>query len=200
MNIYARYFNQEVLAHSYDELMSFLTSIPEIPVTPKMEEEVRAYIESDMPYPKRFKIRPRVYFIMIKTVALSMTEFKAHQKGDAEPENKERYTQPVRVEMGQNKKELRMAELLEERYGWYFGMVVFKRVIQIAGTQKFRYQDTDFQAYVHANSGMDCYNKIIDHLKRRTEIDLRSQFPSARGSNFSYDYVGTELPTEGEEY
>lgn len=31
MNIYARYFNQDVLVRSYDELMDFLTSIPEIP-------------------------------------------------------------------------------------------------------------------------------------------------------------------------
>ena len=61
MNIYARYFNQEALVHDYDELMGFLSSIPEIMVTQRMEEDVKAYVDSDMPYPKRYKIRPRVY-------------------------------------------------------------------------------------------------------------------------------------------
>ena len=75
MNIYARYFDQEVLVHNYDELMGFLASIPEIPINARLEEDVRSYVESDMPYPKRYKIRPRVYFILIKTAAESMEEF-----------------------------------------------------------------------------------------------------------------------------
>ena len=80
MNIYARYFNQEALVHDYDELMGFLSSIPEIMVTQRMEEDVKAYVDSDMPYPKRYKIRPRVYFILIKTNAQSMEEFKANHR------------------------------------------------------------------------------------------------------------------------
>lgn len=72
----------------------------------------------------------------------------------------------------------------------------FKRVIQIANTAKFRYQDTVFQAYVQADSGMECYNRIVEHLKGRSEVDLRSQFPSARGVNFSFEYVGEQLPDE----
>ena len=106
---------------------------------------------------------------------------------------------PSSVEAIVNKKEIRAAQLAEIHSGWYLGTVVFKRVIQIAGTTKFRYQDTTFQAYVRANSGMECYNRIIEHLKNRPEIDLRSQFPSARGNNFTYEFVGNELPTEGEE-
>ena len=195
MNIYARYFNQEVLAHSFEELLNFLKSIPEIPLNPRMEDEIRAYVESDMPYPKRFKIRPRVYFIMIKTIAQSMDEFKAHQKGEKDPNEPQNYSS-ARAEIANNKKEMRLNELQAERSGWYLTTIIFKRVIQIAGTQKFRYQDTEFQAYVRANSGLECYNKLIEHLKRRTEIDLRSQFPSARGTNFTFDYVGNELPTE----
>ena len=53
MNIYVRYFNQDALVYSYDELMDFLASIQEIPITPRLEEDVRAYVESEMPYPKR---------------------------------------------------------------------------------------------------------------------------------------------------
>ena len=70
MNIYARYFDQDTLVHSFDELMQFLSSIQEIPINQRLEEDVRAYVESDMPYPKRYKIRPRVYFILIKTITI----------------------------------------------------------------------------------------------------------------------------------
>lgn len=199
MNIYARYFNQEALLHNYDELMGFLSSIPEIPITQRMEEDVKEYLDSDMPYPKRYKIRPRVYFILIKTNADTMDEFKANHKEDGElsqsgPTKPEMLAEPV-----YNKKDIKMVQLAEQRTGWYLGTIVFKRVIQISGTTKFRYQDTTFQAYVRATSGQECYNRIIEHLKNRSEVDLRSQFPSARGSNFTFEFVGNELPTEGEQ-
>ena len=196
MNIYVRYFNQDALVYSYDELMDFLASIQEIPITPRLEEDVRAYVESEMPYPKRYKIRPRVYFIMIKTNAQTMEEFKAHRK-DSEIHTESMSAPTVmQIDPVYNKKEFKIAQLAEERYGWYLGTIVFKRVILIAGTTKFRYQDTTFQAYVKAGSGNECYSRIIEHLKSRPEIDLRSQFPSARGSNFDFEYVGSELPTE----
>lgn len=199
MNIYARYFNQEALLHNFDELMGFLSSIPEIPITQRMEEDVREYLDSDMPYPKRYKIRPRVYFILIKTNADTMDEFKANHKEEGElsqsgPTKPEMLAEPV-----YNKKDIKMVQLAEQRTGWYLGTIVFKRVIQISGTTKFRYQDTTFQAYVRATSGQECYNRIIEHLKNRSEVDLRSQFPSARGSNFTFEFVGNELPTEGEQ-
>lgn len=199
MNIYARYFNQEALLHNYDELMGFLSSIPEIPITQRMEEDVKEYLDSDMPYPKRYKIRPRVYFILIKTNADTMDEFKANHKEEGElsqsgPTKPEMLADPV-----YNKKDIKMVQLAEQRTGWYLGTIVFKRVIQISGTTKFRYQDTTFQAYVRATSGQECYNRIIEHLKNRSEVDLRSQFPSARGSNFTFEFVGNELPTEGEQ-
>ena len=199
MNIYARYFNQEALLHNYDELMGFLSSIPEIPITQRMEEDVKEYLDSDMPYPKRYKIRPRVYFILIKTNADTMDEFKANHKEEGElsqsgPTKPEMLAEPV-----YNKKDIKMVQLAEQRTGWYLGTIVFTRVIQISGTTKFRYQDTTFQAYVRATSGQECYNRIIEHLKNRSEVDLRSQFPSARGSNFTFEFVGNELPTEGEQ-
>lgn len=199
MNIYARYFDQDILVHSYDELMQFLSSIPEIPINQRMEEDVRAYVESDMPYPKRYKIRPRVYFILIKTSAETMEEFKAHRKNTGSSYSS---AQPkfVPKENGiVNKKEIRTSQLAEERHGWYLGTIVFKRVLQISGTTKFRYQDTTFQAYVKAHSGNECYERIIAHLKKRPEIDPRSQFPSAKGNNFTFEYVGTTLPTEESE-
>lgn len=193
MNIYARYFDQDVLVYSFDELMNFLSSIPEIPINQHLVDDIRSYVESDMPYPKRYKIRPRVYFILIKTTAQTMEEFKSHRKDSGA----QLTDMPVGVpETMMNKKELKAAQLAEVREGWYIGTIVFKRVIQIAGTVKFRYQDTAFEAYVRAESGMECYNRIIEHLKNRPEVDLRSQFPSARGTNFTFEYVGEQLPEE----
>ncbi len=196
MNIYARYFDQDALVHSYDELMDFLSSIGEIPITQHLEEDVRTYVESDMPYPKRYKIRPRVYFILIKTSAATMEQFKANRKEpDAKPQES-KPEKPAQAETTYNKKEAKMAKLAETHEGWYLATIEFKRVLPIAGTSKFRYQDTSFQAYVKATSGLECYNRVVEHLKNRPEIDLRSQFPSARGSNFTFEYVGHELPTE----
>jgi len=37
-------------------------------------------------------------------------------------------------------------------------------------------------------SGQDCYNRIVDHLSQR--VDSRSQFPSAKGKNFKFTYLG----------
>lgn len=196
MNIYARYFNQDTLVYSYEELMDFLSSIPEIPVNQRLADDVRAYIDSDMPYPRRYKIRPRVYFILIKTDAQTMDEFKANRKHVEESEEPQQRPMPAQNETQFSKKDIKNAQLANGREGWYFANIAFKRVIQIANTNKFRYQDTTFSAYVKAESGIDCYQRVVEHLKNRPEIDLRSQFPSARGSNFSFQYVGETLPTE----
>ena len=48
--------------------------------------------------------------------------------------------------------------------------------------------DDEFIANVKAESGMDCYNRIVDYLKER--VDERSQFPSAKGKNFKFRYLG----------
>ena len=87
MNIYARYFDQDILVYSLDELIDFLSNIPDIQVTQELVDDIRNYIEGDMPYPKRYKIRPRVYFILIKTTAESLEAFKANKKQTASPIN-----------------------------------------------------------------------------------------------------------------
>lgn len=195
MNIYARYFNQDILVHNVDELIGFLSSIPEIPVNQRLVDDIRNYVESELPYPKRYKIRPRVYFILIKTMAQTMEEFKSRRKDfDGDGNGQDKVAGPVGPLA--NRKEIKTARLAEEREGWYLCTMNFKRVIQIAVTAKFRYQDTSFVVYVHAHSGQECYDRIVAHLKNRPEIDLRSQFPSARGANFTFEYAGKELPQQ----
>jgi len=187
MNIYVRYFDQDALVYNFSDLLDFLSAIPDIRVTEELTEELRRYVESDMPYPKRIKVRPRVYFILIKTMAETMEEFKSNRK---------QIMQPAADADGFNKKEQRLAEISSPRGGWYKGTLRFKRVIQIPGTVKFRYQDTEFIALVKTHSAFGCYERLLNHLKQRTDIDQRSQFPSAKGQNFEYEFLGDTLPAE----
>ena len=87
-------------------------------------------------------------------------------------------------------KEQALLRLNDELPGWYEATVNFKRVVRNLDTGKFDYVDTTFVARVKAFSGMDCYNRVIDHLRTRSDIDPRSQFPSAKGKNYQFTYLG----------
>lgn len=181
MNLYIRYFDSETLVHSVKQAVDFLSSIPDIHMTPELEADIRNYAMSDVFYPKRYKVRSRVYFIIIKTLAETMLDFK--QKKAVHPNvafngGTERRSSP----------DLAINKLCEERPGWYEGELDFKRVVMIPTTGKFEYRDTKFVVRCKANSGMDCYNRIIDNLRDR--VDARSQFPSAKGKNFHFKYLG----------
>lgn len=176
MNLYLRYFDKEILVNSADEAIDFLRSIDDIEVDPMLEADIREYAASDVFYPKRYKIRPRVYFIIIKTEAQSMADFKDKRAVRSGGSEKERAVAPT------------MMRLNEERPGWYEGAIDFKRVQLVPGTGKFQYRDTHFVAIVKAVSGLDCYNRIVEHLRQR--VDERSQFPSSKGKNFKFRYMG----------
>ena len=175
MNLYLRYFDSEVLVKSVDEAIAFLADIDDIGMNPMLEKDIRDYVASDVYYPKRYKIRPRVYFIIIKTEASTMQDFK-EKKAVRPAESPAAKNAPV------------LMSLNEPRFGWYEGSIFFKRVQQVPGTGKFQYRDTTFVARVKAASGMDCYNRIVAHLSER--VDRRSQFPSAKGKNFKFQYLG----------
>ena len=81
-----------------------------------------------------------------------------------------------------------MTRLTEVHEGWYEGSLDFKRVVLLPSTGKHEYRDTQFIAQCKANSGQDCYNRIVDYLKDR--VDGRSQFPSAKGKSFHFKYLG----------
>ena len=181
MNLYLRYFDKETLVNNVDEAIDFLNSIPEIGMNPVLETDIRDYVDSDVFYPKRYKVRPRVYFIIIKTEASSMFDFKekraVHTPSTEDMiEKKEVGTTPS------------LFKLNEINPGWYEGEIDFKRVQLVPGTGKFQYRDTHFSARCKADSGIDCYNRIIDHLHSR--VDDRSQFPSAKGKNFTFRFLG----------
>ena len=182
MNLYLRYFDRETLVSTVDEAIDFLSSIEEIEMNPVLEADIREYAASDVFYPKRYKIHPRVYFIIIKTDAESMQDFKdkkaVHGAGERMAGAK-----PIAPAI---------VRLNEIREGWYEGMLDFKRVLLVPGTGKFQYRDTQFVARVKASCGMECYDRIIAHLRER--VDERSQFPSAKGKNFKFRFLGYAKP------
>ena len=177
MNLYLRYFDRETLVSTVDDAIDFLRGIEEIEMNPMLEADIREYAASDVFYPKRYKVHPRVYFIIIKTEAETMQDFKEKKAVHAVSENVS--TKPAAPAL---------VRLNEVRPGWYEGTIDFKRVSLIPGTGKFQYRDTQFVARVKANSGMECYERIVDHLRER--VDERSQFPSAKGKNFKFHYLG----------
>ena len=177
MNLYLRYFDRETLVSTVDEAIDFLRDIEEIGMDPELEADIRDYVASDVFYPKRYKIHPRVYFIIIKTEAATMQDFKEKKAVHVtDGDSAIKRVSPV------------VNRLNEIRPGWYEGALDFKRVLLIPGTGKFQYRDTQFVARVKAASGMDCYERIVDYLRDR--VDERSQFPSAKGKNFRFTYLG----------
>ncbi len=175
MNLYLRYFDREILVTNVDDAIAFLAGIDEIEMNPALEHDIREYAASDVLYPKRYKVRPRIYFIIIKTEAATMQDFK-EKKALHPGAEMAKPIAPALVRLG------------EERFGWYEGSIDFKRVLLVPGTGKFQYRDTHFMAYCKAESGLDCYNRIVDHLSQR--VDPRSQFPSAKGKNFKFRFLG----------
>ena len=175
MNLYLRYFDRETLVHTVDEAIDFLCSIEDIEMSPELEADIRAYADSDIFYPKRYKVMPRVYFIIIKTDADTLQDFK-DKKAVHESAPAPKAVAPAIV---------RLNEIQE---GWYEGVVDFKRVLLIPGTGKFQYRDCQFVARCKASSGMECYDRIIDYLRER--VDNRSQFPSPKGKNFKFRFIG----------
>ena len=180
MNLYLRYFEREILVSTVDEAIDFLKSIPEIEVDEQLEADVRSYAASNVYYPKRYKLRPRVYFIIIKTEAATMLDFKQKK---AVRQNHSAQGEGVRTPaVGA------VARLQEERFGWYEGALDFKRVMMVPATGKYEYRDTHFVARCKANSPQECYERIVEYLSDK--IDRRSQIPSAKGKNFTYKFLG----------
>ena len=185
MNIYARYFDQETVASSFEELITFLTAIPEISVTTELLDNVKAYVDSPLPYPKRYKLRPRVYFILIKTNAKNIQEFKSKRIKDG---NNAPHHTPA-----QTYRDDRAAQLTENLPGWYKVALCIKRMVFIKEIQKFQYQNNTIKAYINANSPLECYHRLTDYFKTRKDIDARSQIPAAKSDSFKFQYIGENV-------
>ena len=176
MNLYIRYFDEETLVYSVEEAMAFLASLDDFEVNDGIQIELEKFLQSSAMYPKHVKVSPRAFFIVIKTTAATMEEFKAKGAGQSKPE---------KAAMKEA-----LANYGKTQPGWYEAKLTFKRVILIPETQKSQYFDTSFACKVWANSVQECYDRVLDHLRNRQDVDPRSQFPSIKSPNFEFVFLG----------
>ncbi len=184
MNLYVRYFDYETLATNMNEVAEFISSIKEINVDENSLARVKNFWESDNAYPFRLKVSFSNYVLFLKTDAHDLPEFKY-----LEQLRKENKGDGVAPQTMSEKKRSLLDALNEPKEGWYEATLMFKRVVQIRTTNKFQYRDTRFKVRLKAASPMDCYNRVVEHLRNRQDVDPRSQFPSAKSANFVYSFL-----------
>ena len=176
MNLYIRFFDEETLVYSVEEALAFLAALGDVEVNDSIRLELEKFMSSSAMYPKHIKVSQRSFFIAIKTTASTMEEFKA--KG-AKDNKLEKVAQKEAI-VSHNK----------AMPGWYEAKVTFKRVLLNPETQKSAYADTPFVCKVWANSAQECYDKVLEHLRGRQDVDPRSQFPSIKSPNFEFSFLG----------
>ena len=184
MNLYVRYFDYETLATNMNEVAEFISSIKEINVDENSLARVKNFWESDNAYPFRLKVSFSNYVLFLKTDDHDLPEFKY-----LEQLRKENKGDGVAPQTMSEKKRSLLDALNEPKEGWYEATLMFKRVVQIRTTNKFQYRDTRFKVRLKAASPMDCYNRVVEHLRNRQDVDPRSQFPSAKSANFVYTFL-----------
>ena len=182
MNLYVRYFDHECLAKTIDEAMAFLATIEEIKLESNVPSRISTFLHSSNLYPFRLKVSYSNYVLFLKTEAETLEQFK-----EEEAMRKEQKSDRVAT-IAERKKSI-LEALNEEHVGWWEACLVFKRVLTMPDTGKCKYIDTPFRVRMKANSAMDAYNRIVDHLKHRPEVDPRSQFPAAKSQNFEYRFL-----------
>ena len=182
MNLYVRYFDHECLAKTIDEALDFLATIDEIKLESNTASRISTFLNSSNLYPFRLKVSYSNYVLFLKTEAETLEQFK-----EEEAMRKEQKSDRLTT-IAERKKSI-LEALNEEKTGWWEACLVFKRVLTMPETGKCKYIDTPFRVRLKANSAMDAYNRIVEHLKNRPEVDPRSQFPAAKSQNFEYTFL-----------
>jgi len=187
MNLYVRFFDYEALVPDEEGVLDFLATIPQIRMDSISEKKLHKFLEGDSHYPFKGKVDDRNYYLVIKTEQETLEAFqKAQEEINRHPVGT--LKKAVR-EVEIPRFESRESQLNMVHYGWYEAGLVFKRAMPGDETRKFQYVDTPFRVRLKAKSGMDCYNRIVEHLKARPEVDSRSQFPSVKGKNFEFEFL-----------
>ena len=172
MNLYIRYFDQDTVATNMDEAVAFLETIKDLKLTGEVINRVSGFYSSNNLYPYRLKVGYSNYVLFLKTEAATLEEFKEIERIRNEQKAAGTY-QP-------EKKKSVLELMAEANPGWYDAVLTFKRVVPIKDTNKFQYLDTRFRAKLKAQSPLDCYERIVEHLRNRQDVDPRSQYPSAK--------------------
>ena len=185
MNLYIRYFDQDTVATNLDEAVAFLETIKDLKLTGEVINRVSGFYSSNNLYPYRLKVGYSNYVLFLKTEAATLEEFKEIERIRNEQKAAGTY-QP-------EKKKSVLELMAEANPGWYDAVLTFKRVVPIKDTNKFQYLDTRFRAKLKAQSPLDCYERIVEHLRNRQDVDPRSQYPSAKSNNFEYTFLGESI-------
>lgn len=184
MNLYIRYFTQDAVATNMDEAVAFLKTVNDLKLTDETVNRVNGYVNSSNLYPYRLKVGYSNYVLILKTEAKTLEEFKEMERIRNEQKAAGTYVP--------EKKKSVMEIMSEPLPGWYEATIVFKRVVPIKAGTKFQYRDTRFKAKLRAGSPMECYDRMVNHLRNRQDVDPRSQYPSAKSSNFEYKFLGEQ--------
>jgi len=189
MNLYIRYFDSETLAKSINEAMDFLAGLSDVKLDNSVPGRVEGFLKSSNAYPLRLKVSYSNYVLFLKTEAETIEQF--HELEQQRKNDKADGKSSV-----SDRKRGLLDMFNEAQPGWYEACLTFKRVVQVPDTNKFQYEDTKFRVRCYAESINDCYTQITDHLKSRTDIDQRSQYPSIKSNSFEYRYLGETDPTK----
>ena len=183
MNLFIRYFSHETLAHNVNEAIEFLGSISEIKMDSTVPSRISSFLSSNNVFPFRLKVSYSNYVLFLKTEAETLEEFHI-----LEQQSKEAKGEGKGLSAAEKKRSI-MESLSESHPGWYEATIVFKRVVIDRTTGKCKYIDTPFTARCKAESPMACYTRIVNHLKGRSELDPRCQYPSVRSNNFTFKFL-----------
>lgn len=177
MNYYARYFDSEGVLPSPQDLVDFIGSIPQITMTEELSDAILKFCSDKTSFPRHFRLPNKNTFIVIKTNAATLDEFKTRgANGGAMP-----------VEENNVPKQTAADEI---RPGKYDVKMTFRRAVVNPETRKCFFVEETFGVEMLAQSQRQCFDVVIDYLKNHPDVDSRSQYPSIRSSNFQATLVG----------
>lgn len=171
MYYYTRYFDSEGVFESPQLLVEYISSIPQITMTEELSDAVLKFCTDKTSFPRHFRLPNKSTFIVIKTTATSLEEFKTRGANGGN-----NASEP---------KEPKCSVADEIHPGLYDVSMVFRRAIVNPETRKCSFVEETFEAEMLAQSQRQCFDVVMEHLKNHPDVDPRSQYPSIRSSNFS---------------
>lgn len=169
MNYYARYFDSEGVFDTPQSLVEFISSIPQIMMTEELSDAILKFCFDKTSFPRHFRLPNKNTFIVIKTTAASLEEFKTRgaNGGNTPAESKE--SKPSVAD--------------EIHPGLYDVSMTFRRAIVNPETRKCSFVEETFEVEMLAQSQRQCFEVVIEYLKNHPDVDPRSQYPSIRSSS-----------------
>lgn len=175
MNYYARYFDSEGVFPTPEALVDFIANIPQILMNDELADAILSFCADKTSHPRHFRLPNKNTFIVIKTNATSLDEFKTRgANGGTVPSEPKEPSAPK-------------PSLADEiKPGKYEVKMVFRRAIVNPETRKCSFVEETFEVEMLAQSQRQCFEVVLEHLKNHPDIDPRSQYPSIRSAaNFS---------------